>query len=91
MPGIFFARSKVLVTLALTIGFCSLAFLVLFIAQEIGVIRLNPQPPAKDLEELFVNVAAFPDNWTLSNEPPSSPCRAAPLGSGCESSIALGM
>ena len=60
-------------------------------AQDIGLIRVNPQPPGRDLEELFVKVAAFPDDWTLSNEPPSSPCRAAPLGSGCESSIALSM
>ncbi len=91
MPRINIARSRELLIIALTIVFCSLTCLGMFVAQDIGVFRLNPQPPGRDLEELFVKAESFPDDWTLSNEPPSSPCRAAPLGSGCESSISLSM
>lgn len=42
-----------------------------------------------DLDTLFVNIEVFPDDWVLSTESPSSPCRASPLGSGCMTGRAL--
>src|SRR3990172_4935792 len=71
-------------SLVLCIAACTLPVLI-------RALRVSTSPPERPfiLQDLFPKDLGLPYPWSQADWPPSTPCRAAPLGSHCRSFAAL--